>query len=171
MKSEQINYMIKHRVTGKIWITWRKLLKKCVNTEYLHPDRCLRHFATLFTNNSNEILLKEVQILGPAYIDKLDVLTTLLLLHLSLLPCSIGSLIHCLKAVLSRATLLKSAKGFHNTSGKKFYFEKKNNKASGYDDLPTEVWQRLVIKGEGIQKLMKLFNTIRNRIMQVLITD
>ena len=35
MKSEQMNYMIKHRDRRKIWTTLRKLLKKGVNTEHL----------------------------------------------------------------------------------------------------------------------------------------
>jgi hypothetical protein len=76
--SEKINHMIKHRDARKIWTTLRKLLKKEVNTEYLDPDRCLSHFATLFTNNYDGILLTQAQILGPGYNDKLDnVFTTL----------------------------------------------------------------------------------------------
>jgi hypothetical protein len=95
-------------------------------TEHLDPDRCLRHIATLFTNNNNELLLREVHILGPVYIDKLDdVFTT-----------------HKAKSFISRM---------------------KNNKASGCDGLPTEVWQIFIIKDKGIQILMKLFNTSRNK--------
>jgi hypothetical protein len=59
----------------------RKLLKEGVNAEYLDPDSCLSHFATLFTNNTDEILLKEAQILGLGYNDKLDVFTTLEVRH------------------------------------------------------------------------------------------
>ena len=32
-----------------------------VNTEYLHPDRCLSHSATLLTNKYDGILLKEAE--------------------------------------------------------------------------------------------------------------
>ena len=72
VKSEQIHYMSKHRYTRNISTILRKHFKKSVNTKHLDPDRCLRHFAILFTNNNNELLLKEVHILGPVYTDKLD---------------------------------------------------------------------------------------------------
>jgi hypothetical protein len=70
--SEKMNYVIKHRDARRIWITLRKLLKKDVNTEHLDLDRCLSNFATLFTNNYDGILLKEAQVLGPGYNEKLD---------------------------------------------------------------------------------------------------
>jgi hypothetical protein len=70
----------------------------------------------LFTNNNNGILLKEVQILDPGYIDKLDYVFTT----------------HEVNNFISRM---------------------KNNKASGCDGLPTEVWQILAIRGKGIQIL------------------
>jgi phosphatidylserine/phosphatidylglycerophosphate/cardiolipin synthase-like enzyme len=126
MNSEKMNYMFKHRDTRKIWIALRKRLKKGVNIEYLDPDRCLSHFATLFTNNNDGILLKEAQILGPGYNDKLDDV-------------------------------------FTTSEVRNFILEMKNNKASGCDGLPTEVWKRLIIKDEGILILTKLFNMIRNK--------
>jgi transposase len=107
--SQKMNYMIKHRYARKLWTNLRKFLKKGVNTEYLDPDRCLSHLATLFTNNNDGIPLKGAQILEPGYNDKQDdVFTTL--------------------------------------EVRNFILKIKNNKVSGCDSLPVEVWKRLIIK-------------------------
>ena len=45
-----------------------------------------------------------------------------------------------------------------------FILKIKNNKASGYDGLPAEVWKRLINKDKGTQILMQLFNTMENLI-------
>jgi hypothetical protein len=46
-----------------------------------------------------------------------------------------------------------------------FILKIRNNKASECDGLPAEVWKRLIIKDGGIQILMQVFNTIRNKIV------
>jgi hypothetical protein len=71
IKSEHTNSTIKLEIQKKFGLL-EKTFEEGINTKCLDPDRCLRHFAKLCTNNNNEILLKEVQILGPAYINKLD---------------------------------------------------------------------------------------------------
>jgi hypothetical protein len=43
-----------------------------------------------------------------------------------------------------------------------FILKIKNNKASGYDGLPAEVWKRLINKDKGTQILTQLFNTMEN---------
>jgi len=38
-----------------------------------------------------------------------------------------------------------------------------NNKATGFDSIPTEAWKMLVTKDERPEILMKLFNMITNK--------
>jgi hypothetical protein len=44
-----MNYLIKQKDARKIWITVKNILKKCLNTETLNSDRCLKHFSQLCT--------------------------------------------------------------------------------------------------------------------------
>jgi len=45
----------------------------------------------------------------------------------------------------------------------KFIWSIKNNKATGCDSIPSEKRKKLVIKDEGTNLLMKLFDVIRNK--------
>jgi hypothetical protein len=68
MNGYENSVSLKHNIQGRlrnlcyrgkeISITCYEWQKE-VNTEYLHPDRCLSHSATLLTNKYDGILLKE----------------------------------------------------------------------------------------------------------------
>ena len=72
-----MNYFINQKGSRKIWVTVTNILRKCLNTETLNSDSCLKHFSMLFTKVDKGVLLNEGQILGPAYIVELDVDFTL----------------------------------------------------------------------------------------------
>jgi hypothetical protein len=52
---------------------------------------------------------------------------------------------------------------FTNQVVKKFIMNMKNNKATGFDGIPAEVWKVLSTNNEGIGILMDLFNKIKNK--------
>jgi len=55
-----------------MWVTVKNISKKFLNTETLNSDSCLQHFGMLCTKEDKSLLLNEIQILDPDYIDELE---------------------------------------------------------------------------------------------------
>jgi hypothetical protein len=122
-----INDLIKQKDIMGIWEAVRNTVKKRdYNNAHVSPDSWIKHFGDLLTAQEFDLSVGEVQILGPHYVEELDM-------------------------------------DFMNQEVNKFNRSMKNNKATGFDGIPSEAWKVLSSKNEGIGILTDLFNQIKKK--------